>query len=166
MGEQESTSWESYEDVARYLLENIGDALGLGLQRVEGKQTLVGESGTMWEIDGKGVRAGTAAIVVLECRRYTTSRLKQSDIAALAWTISDVGASGGLVVTPLGVQEGGQIVARSAGIDVICLDADATQTDYVVRFLEKVFIGRSVALCVTVNFTAEAAVSKPEELAL
>lgn len=155
---QESTSWQSYEDVARYLLENIGDVLGLKLQRVEGKQTLVGESGTTWEIDGKGVLAGTEAIIVVECRRYPTSKLKQSDLAALAWTISDVGASGGIVVTPLGVQKGGQLVAQSADINVVHLDADATRTDYVVTFLKKVLIGRSFALHVTPTVTAAAAV--------
>ena len=81
---KEPTTWESYEEVARYLLEKMGDALGLGLERVEGKQKLVGESGTTWEIDGKGVRADDGAIVVIECRRYTTSKLKQEDMAGLA----------------------------------------------------------------------------------
>jgi hypothetical protein len=75
MESEESTTWKSYEDVARRLLDKIGDALGL--ERVEGKQSLVGESGTTWVIDGKGVRANDGAIVVIECRRYTTSRLKQ-----------------------------------------------------------------------------------------
>ena len=57
MGTEETTTWESYEGVARFLLEKLGDALGLGLESVEGKQTLVGESGAEWEIDGKGVKA-------------------------------------------------------------------------------------------------------------
>ena len=56
MESEKSTAWESYEDVARYLLEEIGDALGLELERVEGKQTLVGESGATWEIEGKGIK--------------------------------------------------------------------------------------------------------------
>ncbi len=139
MESEESTTWESYEDVARYLLDKMGDALGL--ERVEGKQTLTGESGTTWEIDGKGVRANAGAIVVIECRRYTTSKLKQKDMAAMAWTISDVGASGGIVVTPIGVQRGGQIVAKSAGIEVVHLDANSTRTDYVLSFLHNVFVG-------------------------
>ena len=91
MGIEEPTTWESYEDVARFLLEKLGDKLGLGLERVEGKQKLVGESGAEWEIDGKGVKADGGAIVVVECRRYTTSRVKQSAVASLAWTISDLG---------------------------------------------------------------------------
>jgi hypothetical protein len=50
-------------------------------------------------------------------------------MAALAWTISDVGVSGGIVVTPIGVQRGGQLVAKSAGIEVVHLAANSTPTD-------------------------------------
>ena len=56
-----------------------------------------------------GVSADGEAVVVIECRRYPKSSLKQSDMAALAWTINDFSASGGLVVTPIGVQKGGQL---------------------------------------------------------
>jgi hypothetical protein len=130
---------------------------------VEGKQTLVGESGATWEIEGKGVKADDGAIVVIECRRYTTSRLKQKDMAALAWTISDVGASGGIVVTPIGVQRGGKIVAKSASIEVVHLDANSTTTDYVLNFLNNVFIGAStVPMTVTVSLTAEGKVSRSD----
>ena len=38
-----------YEEVARYLLDKMGDTLGLGLERVEGKQKLVGKSGMKWD---------------------------------------------------------------------------------------------------------------------
>jgi hypothetical protein len=47
--------WKIYEEVAHYLLETQAKALGLGLERVERKQKLIGESGTTWEIDRKGV---------------------------------------------------------------------------------------------------------------
>lgn len=157
MESEESTTWKSYEDVARCLLDKIGDALGL--ERVEGKQSLVGESGTTWVIDGKGVRANDGAIVVIECRRYTTSRLKQEYMAGLAWRISDVGASGGIVVTPIGVQGGGQIVAKSAGIEVVHLDANST-TDYVLKFLNKVFLG--VTSPVTITDTAVFEISRSD----
>ncbi len=163
MGTEESTTWESYEDVARYLLDKMGDALGLELERVEGKQTLPGKSGTTWTIDSKGVRATDGAIVVIECRRYTTSKLKQEAMAALAWRISDIGASGGIVVTPIGVQEGGKIVAKSAGIEVVHLDSNSTTTDYVLKFLDKVFIGAStVPMTVTVTLTGEGKVSQSD----
>jgi len=140
MEAEESTSWETYEEVARYLLEKMGDTLGLGLERVEGKQKLVGKA-TNWTVDGKGVKTEDGAIVVIECRRYTTSKLKQKDMAALAYTIRDVGAAGGIVVTPIGVQKGGRLIAKSAGIQIVHLDADSTTTDYVLKFLGSVFIG-------------------------
>jgi Restriction endonuclease len=141
MGIEEPTTWESYEDVARYLLEKLGDVLGLGLESVEGKQKLVGESGAEWEIDGKGVKADGGAIVVVECRRYTTSRVKQGAVAQLAWTINDLGAAGGIVVTPIGVQRGGQLIAKAAGIQIVHLDADSTTTGYLLRFLGNVVVG-------------------------
>ncbi|KRQ26418.1 hypothetical protein AOT83_19045 [Mycobacteroides sp. H001] len=141
MSIEKPTSWETYEEVARLLLDKIGDALGLRLESIEGKQTLVGASGTKWEIDAKGVSADGEAVVVIECRRYPKSSLKQSDMAALAWTINDLGASGGIVVTPIGVQKGGQLVAAAAGIKVIQLDADSSTESYLLKFLGDVFVG-------------------------
>ena len=93
MEAEESTSWETYEEVARYLLENMGDTLGLGLERVEGKQKLVGKSGMKWTVDGKGVKTEDGAIVVIECRRYTTSKLKPEAMGGFAYRIGDVGAA-------------------------------------------------------------------------
>jgi hypothetical protein len=77
-GEEEPTAWETYEQVANYLLEKLSDMLGLGLERVEGKQKLVGKSGMTWTVDGTGVKTEDGAIVVIECRRYTNSKLKPS----------------------------------------------------------------------------------------
>jgi 2-polyprenyl-3-methyl-5-hydroxy-6-metoxy-1,4-benzoquinol methylase len=101
--------------------------------------------------------------VVVECRRYTTSKIKQSAVAALAWTITDVGASGGIIVTPIGVQTGGQIVANSADIQIIHLDANATPTDFRIEFLEKVVIGASANLHATATLTAEVEFARPDE---
>jgi hypothetical protein len=162
--EEPPTTWETYEQVARYLLEKMGDTLGLGLESVEGKQKLVGKSGMEWESEGKGVKADGGAIVVIECRRYTTSRLKAEAIGGLAYRIGDLGAAGGIVVTPIGVQEGGEIIAKYEGIEIIHLDADATTTDYVLKFLDKVFIGASVKpLVVTATLTAGGEVSHPDD---
>ena len=161
--EEPPTTWETYEQVARYLLEKMGDTLGLGLESVEGKQKLVGKSGMEWEIDGKGVKADGEAIVVIECRRYTTSKLKPDAIGGLAYKIGDVGAAGGIVVTPIGVQQGGEKIAKYEGIDVIHLNKDATTTDFVLEFLERVFIGASAELRATGTLTAEAEVSHPDE---
>ena len=65
--------WESYEEVATYLLRQF--AQEFGLDRVEGTQEVVGQrSDTTWEIDAKGVRQGYTGFVSIECRRYTTSK--------------------------------------------------------------------------------------------
>jgi hypothetical protein len=50
-------TWQSYEEVAVHILDQI--ASELGLDRVESKQHVYGSrSGTDWEIDGKGVKVG------------------------------------------------------------------------------------------------------------
>jgi hypothetical protein len=62
-------SWETYEEVARYLLNQFSAAFGL--DRVEGKQSLLGKlTGTSWEIDAKRIRLGEQGIILVECRRY------------------------------------------------------------------------------------------------
>lgn len=72
----EPKEWETYEQVTRQILEQVGVLLGLELERVEGKQKLVGKSGMEWTIDGKGVKTEDGAIVVIECRRYPDDRIK------------------------------------------------------------------------------------------
>jgi hypothetical protein len=94
-----------------------------GLVRVEGKQKILGSStGTEWEIEGKGVTTRDKEFVIVECRRYTTSRLKQECVGALAYRISDTGASGGILVTPIGLQEGAKMVAACENIVTVILD--------------------------------------------
>lgn len=136
----ESTNWRTYEDVARYLLDKIADLLGL--ERVEGKQYVPGKkSGTKWEIDAKGVCNNGTAFIVVEIRRYTTSRLSQEALASLAYRIDDTGASGGIVVSPLPLQSGAQKVADSGGIVAVQLDENSTTEQYVLRFLKTVMVG-------------------------
>lgn len=159
MQTDEPKSWKSYEEVARYLLEQMRDEFGL--DRVEGKQKLDGQSGTSWEIDAKGIKANSDEIVVIECRRYTTSKLKQEGMGALAYRINDLGAVGGIVVTPVGVQQGAEIIAGYEGIEVVRLAAEATTTDYIMEFLNKVHIGRSVNLWITPKMTVLAELVEP-----
>jgi hypothetical protein len=136
------TNWHSYEDVAVYLLNQIADVLGF--ERVEGKQSLEGSrSGTHWELDGKGVKLGEEGFVIIECRRYTASKQKQEQVAGLAYRIIDTGAEGGIIVSPLGLQEGAAKVAAAENIQTVYMDENSTQTDYMVRFLNKTFLGLS-----------------------
>lgn len=157
----EATTWGTYEDVARYLLDKMREEFGL--ERVEGTQTLPGKSGTNWTIEGKGIKADTGAIIVIECRRYTTSKLKQQDIGAIAYRIGDLGAAGGIVVTPIGVQEGGEIIARYEGIEVVHLNADASHTDFVLQFLERVVVGVSAQFGATGTLSAEVQAIPPDQ---
>lgn len=77
------------------------------LDSIEGKQKLVGrDTGTEWEIDAKGVVEGGDGIVLIECRRYTTSKQNQEKIAAIAYRIYDTKAKGGIMVSPPGLQAG------------------------------------------------------------
>ena len=142
--------WQSYEDIARYILQQM--AAEFGLERVEGKQLIQGRSGTTWEIDGKGVSIDdSAAFIIIECRRYTTSKQKQEQIAALAYRIQDTGAAGGIIVSPLGLQEGAERVAQAERIASVRLDKDSTPEQYLLHFLGKVFRGMGLYDTVTVT---------------
>src|SRR5690242_17015231 len=112
-------TWQSYEEVAAYLLGRFANEFGLG--RVEGKQLVPGASGTNWEIDAKGYGQDGTSFVIVECKRYTTSRVSQEILAGLAFRIQDTGASGGIVVTPIGYQEGAKKVAAHVGIKTVQL---------------------------------------------
>lgn len=98
-----TTEWQSYEEVAAYLLNQC--ACEFGLSNVEDKQSVNGiRSQTEWAIDAKGVSEGNEGFVIIECRRYTTSKQNQERIASLAYRILDTGAQGGIIVSPLGLQ--------------------------------------------------------------
>ena len=149
----EKRSWESYEEVAVYLLDQV--ASKLDLDRVEDKQKVIGQrSGVEWEIDGKGVKVGDEGFVIIECRRYTKSKQKQEQVAALAYRIMDTGAAGGIIVSPLGLQEGATRVAEAENVRTVHMDENSTRTDYMYRFLNQVFVGVSE----TVHVTEEASV--------
>ena len=136
-----SSPSRKYEEVATEILGRVRRELGLS--SVEGKQAVPGVSGTDWELDAKGVRVGSDAFVIIECRRYTTSRLKQEAVAGLAWRIHDTGAAGALLVSPLGLQQGAQKVAAAANVVAVRLNAEATPQQFVLSFLNHLFVGLS-----------------------
>jgi hypothetical protein len=135
---EKKTKWESYEEVARYLINKFREKFGL--ETVEGKQVVSGKC-TDWEIDGKGVRLGKEGFLVIECRRYPKSRLSPEQAAGLAFRIEDLGASGGILVSPLGFQEGGNKIAEANNIARLFLLPDSTIENYVLRFLNEIMIG-------------------------
>jgi hypothetical protein len=133
------TKWRTYEEVAKFLINQISQEFGLA--HVESKQLVQGiESGTTWEIDAKGVFLDAIGFVVIEMRRHTKSRLSQEDIAAIAYRIQDTGASGGIVVSPLGLQSGADMVAKSSNIISVQLNENSTKTEYILRFLNQVMV--------------------------
>jgi hypothetical protein len=111
------------------------------LDRVEGKQEVAGQrSGTSWEIDAKGVRVGNEGFVIVEFRRYTTSRQNQQQMGGLAYQIIDTKAKGGIIVSPLGLQEGAEKVADAENIVKVLLNENCNRYEYIMRFLKKVMI--------------------------
>lgn len=132
--------WKTYEEVAAYLLNQF--PADFGLTRVEGKQTVEGlRSGTHWEIDAKGVREGNQGFIIVECRRYTTSKQSQEKLASLAYRITDTGAGGGITVSPFGLQEGARKIAAAENIVEVRLTPNSTPHDFTMQFLNKIMIG-------------------------
>jgi hypothetical protein len=145
---EDGTAWRTYEQVAVYLLNQFADTLGL--ERVEGKQRIIGNiTTTKWEIDGKGVKINNEGFLVIEIRRRTKDKLEQEAVAAVAYRIQDVGADGGIIVSPLGFQEGAAKVARAENILEVHMDEDSTTTEYMLRFLDKAFIGTTDVAAIT-----------------
>jgi Restriction endonuclease len=137
-------SWQNYEQVAVEIMNRIAELLGL--ERVEGKQHVYGSrSGTDWEIDGKAVKEGGESFVIIECRRYSKQKQKQEQVGALAYRILDTGASGAILVSPLGLQEGAKKVAAAENIQELIMRADSTSDAFVVEFLNNVVVGLPTA---------------------
>lgn len=149
MSKADKTEWRSYEEVATYLLNQFAEHFELG--RVEAKQVLPGESGTEWEIDAKGVAEDGITSIIVECKRHTKTGVSQAIAGSLAFTIKDVGASGGILVSPLGLQDGAKKVAKAAGITEVILTENSTTTDYFLEFLNKLCVGVSDTVNATIS---------------
>lgn len=148
------TKWKTYEEVAAYLLAMF--AKHFGMSRVEGKQSVPGlRSGTNWTIDAKGISSDDEALIIIECRRHTTSKEDQEQLGGLAYRIIDTGAQGGILVSPLGFQSGAQKVAQAEGIIHVELHQDSTPTEFSMRFLNQIFIGFQERCQVSDLFEAE-----------
>ena len=156
------TQSDHYEAVTRKILHDLREHLGL--DRVEGEAKYIGHrSGTEWKIEATGYRVATGALVLVECRRYSERRVEQEEVAAFAYRIGDIGADGGLIVTPIGLQRGAQLVAGAERIGVAMLNAEATETNYALEIAGQLFRGLgvfdnaslkdSVQVCVIVPIT-------------
>ena len=145
-----------YQDAARKALTDIRQVLGVAT--VEGKQSLDGTSGTAWELDAKAWREGADGFLVIEVRRHTSAGLKQEDLAAIAYRIQDVGGSGGIVVSPLPLQKGAQIVAKSADIAHVRLSPESTTESYLAELMGRRFLGETITESVHATATCDAVV--------
>lgn len=134
------TKWKSYEEVATYLLNQFSDEFGLS--HVESSQVVEGRrSKTSWKIDAKAFLAAGEGFLIVECRRYTTSKQNQEKLGGLAYRILDTGANGGIIVSPTGLQSGAEKIAVAENIASIELDENSTPHQFGMRFLNKVFVG-------------------------
>jgi hypothetical protein len=123
-------------------LEKLSEALELGSVKVDKKQKCERtKSGTTWEIDRVGITKDGQKVVAIECRRYPDRRIKQSEMAALAYIKHDIDAKSAIVVTPKGVQAGGIKIAEHENIIIIRLDKDATTTDFLLQTMDKRIVG-------------------------
>jgi len=148
-GGKSKKAWADYEDVARYVLQRIGERFRLA--DVQGKQLVVGrQTGTAWEIDAKGVRDGDGSIVLVECRRYGR-RINQEAVAAVAFRIIDTGAAGGIIVSPSPLQKGATKVAKATGIKHVKLRPESTREFWIAEIEKVVHIGKTEIAKVTVS---------------
>jgi hypothetical protein len=137
--DEQSKSWETYEQVATYVLNQIADRFKV--DRFEGKQDVLGtRSGTTYEIDAKGIVENETAFIIVECRRYLSSRQNQEKVGALAYRIIDTGAKGGVIVSPLGLQEGAIKIAAAENIHHVILPEDSSFEQYVVKLLNEIIM--------------------------
>lgn len=142
------TKWQDYEQVAAYLLKQF--ASEFGLNRVEGKQKVAGlKSGTSWEIDAKGYNDGNGGFMIVECRRYTSGKQTQEQLAGLAYRIFDTGASGAILVSPYGLQAGAGLIARAENVFDVRLTAESTPEQFAISFLNKFIAAGSFGMSIT-----------------
>jgi hypothetical protein len=129
--------WMRYEEVVRLIVDQYRKAFGL--DRVEPKQKIPGESGTEWEIDIVAYANDGGKLILFECRQQK-SKIKQGAVGDFAFRIDDTKAAKGYFVTPLGFQKGAEIVAQYKEIGCIRIPRDATAENHIVQFLDSVFI--------------------------
>lgn len=151
-----TADWRVYEEAARKVLSDIRRVLGL--ENVEGKQLLGGKSGTQWEIDAKAWCEDSDRFMVVEVRRHTTAGLKQEELAAIAYRVEDLGSSGGIVVSPLPLQQGAKLVAASANIQHVRLSSGSTTEAYLAEYMGQRFHGLTLKETVKPTATIEAVV--------
>ena len=152
--------WKDYEEVARHVLRELREELGIS--EVEGDQTLPGKSGTDWSIEGRAIPVPIilGGFLVIECKRYLNKRLSQETIGGLAFRITDLGASGGIIVSPLDLQQGAKLVAAHTNILPVQLAPWSTSENYLAKLLGKAFHKVSLSDAAMISDRPEATVTR------
>lgn len=136
---KKQTSWKKYEyytskilndEVVKKYLEEKFHLIDI---KIKPKEKLPGECGTNWEVDAYGYDVNQQ-LILIECKHYKKASVEQNIIAAFAYIIKDVRASKGIVVTTQGLQEGASKVAQHEGIELLPLDYNSTNKNFVLRF--------------------------------
>lgn len=142
-------TWKTYEQVAIKVISDLRAELGVA--SVESKQQLKGTSGTTWEIDARAVAEADRGFLVVEMRRHTKAGLSQEQLGGIAYRIQDLGASGGIVVSPLPLQKGASLVAAHENVQHIVLDPNSSPEHYLAEFMGRTFHGLSITESVPVT---------------
>lgn len=131
---------DRYEEVAQRVLTEL--ASHLGIKSVQGKQDLIGDSGTSWEADLVAYDEDDRTIKI-ECKYRKSSRdkIKQGEMGAFALSVIDTGSAGGILVTSHEVQEGAQKVADKFNVRVVELREGSTMDAYIAKIKDALFVG-------------------------
>ena len=126
-------TWQNYEEVARAVLHNLRQHLGIA--DVTGYKDLPGNSGTSWRVEGTATKTDDGGLLIIECRRHTSQGLSQESLGGLAFRITDTNGVGGIIVTPLALQKGAELVANSQNIAHVRLEPWSTSENYLAEFM-------------------------------
>lgn len=131
-----------YEAVTRKIFHNLREHLGIyGVSKEKTKH--IGNS-TNWTVDASCYKNEDDTLVIIECRRKTTSKINQEEAGGFAFRVGDIGAGSAYMVTPIGFQNGAKKVATAHKIGMAILNVDATDTEYILNVANQLFRGLHV----------------------
>ncbi|MBD1933951.1 MULTISPECIES: restriction endonuclease [Cyanophyceae] len=132
---------QEYENSTRKILNDDRIRPYLDLNRIEAEKCLFPgkKTGTGWEADAFGYDLD-GGLVLIECKHYKKDRLNQNQVGGFAYTIQDVGAKRGIIVTTFGLQSGAIKVAKAENITLIRLDYNSTDKNFTVHLVNRAVI--------------------------
>lgn len=143
--------WERYEDAAREAIRMIAKDLGID-RVVDEKKEYNGEC-TPWELDVTAFAKGTEQLIVFECRKRGR-KVEKGEMAAFAFTVSDLGAKG-YIVSQRGLGKGAKQIAEKKGIDHMQFTWNEETGDLVLKWLNNVYATTSDTLDMQQKVSAE-----------